>query len=118
MESEDSEWLVAEWTASLPCAFDQDHDCHIGLIGRLYLTIQDTLNGILSILRKLAISKRLYRKLERGYSSLVLWSYSYGVAEGHLDAILANSQSLRNVTISLLVKFCAIILTRKFIRPI
>jgi hypothetical protein len=49
------------------------------------------------------ISKDIYRGLENGYSSLVLWADDYGVGDGGLDVRLERCQELQRTTLEFLV---------------
>jgi len=88
--------------------------CYIGGIARLYSSVCDLYRCILPKLSSdESIPTSLYRKLERGYSSVILWSYDYGVGHGKLDLALAHSREIRDATISFLVRMIDILSTRK-----
>jgi hypothetical protein len=52
------------------------------------------------------ISTSTLRTLEREYGYLQLWCDGYGVRDGDLDAILAESKRLRHSTYRLLASIC------------
>ncbi|KAL8377405.1 hypothetical protein RB595_008197 [Gaeumannomyces hyphopodioides] len=116
MEDTDHEDLVLlgrvhRWRESLV-----QHPPHVddeGLIAHLYLATSELYKGILPLLgRQLGPSTTMFRKLERGYSSLVLWSHSYDASGGKLDAALEHCQDLRRITIRLLVNINTAVLDR------
>ena len=87
---------------------------YIGSIARLYSSVCDLYRCILPKLSSdESIPTSLYRTLERGYSSLILWSYDYGVAQGKLDLALIHSREIREATISFLVRMFDVLSTRK-----
>lgn len=106
-------WRVHDWRESL--LHHPPHNDDEGLVARLYLTISDLYKGVLPLLsRRPELPAAAYRKIERGYSSLVLWSHSYGASSGKVDLSLQHSQDLRQITLRLLVNICTAILDRKF----
>ncbi|KAL8372207.1 hypothetical protein RB595_001820 [Gaeumannomyces hyphopodioides] len=104
---------VQDWTASLRPGLPLDHGERHDPIARLYLVTTELYCGILPALgRHLGKSDALYRSIERGYSSLVLWSRDHDVASGNLDAALEHSQGSRHLALRLLTNVCGAVLDR------
>ncbi|KAM5342676.1 hypothetical protein ACJ41O_013642 [Fusarium nematophilum] len=111
MEKEELWQRITQWSTDLPpgCQFIEQE--YAGIVHRLYSCIVDAYRSLLPRLQS-QTDKPLYRKLERGYSSLILWSHSYGVDGGKVDAALEKSNDLRNVIVGILVNICTIFLER------
>lgn len=102
---------VHRWRASLQQVAPHNND--EGLIAGLYFAISGLYKEILPLLgQKLGLSTVTYRKIERGYSSLILWSHSHGVSCGKLDTALERCRDLRQITLRLLVNICTAVLDR------
>ena len=55
----------------------------------------------------------MFRTFEREYGYLQLWCDGYGVRDGDLDVILAESKRLRHSTYRLLASICDTLADRK-----